>query len=123
MNLLKIKNLSEKKGMLLKDLAEKISMSYQNLNRCIRENKISANDLEALAEILGVPVSYFFDEKESLEGKKIIQNGNQNQALSNNHNSNTNATKELEDCKKEVEHLKERLKDKEEMIEILKGNK
>jgi len=66
MNINKIKILSESKGILLKDLAESIGMSYQNLNRCVRENKIMANDLEKIASALGVPVSYFFEETGSV---------------------------------------------------------
>jgi len=41
MNLIRIKKISEKKDITLKSLCERINMSYQNLNRCIRENKIS----------------------------------------------------------------------------------
>ena len=46
----------------IKGLAEKVGMTEQNLHRCVRENKIQAQDLESIAKQLNMPVSEFFDE-------------------------------------------------------------
>lgn len=62
MNLLKIKELTEKRNGGLKKLAADINMSEANLHRCINANKIQATDLENIARIYNVPVGYFFDE-------------------------------------------------------------
>lgn len=46
----------------IKGLAEKVGMTEQNLHRCVRENKIQAQDLESIAKQLNMSVSEFFDE-------------------------------------------------------------
>lgn len=46
----------------IKGLAEKVGMTEQNLHRCVRENKIQAQDLERIAKQLNMSVSEFFDE-------------------------------------------------------------
>jgi DNA-binding Xre family transcriptional regulator len=62
MNIIKIKELAEKRAGGLKKLAKDIDMSEANLHRCINANKIQATDLENIASIFKVPVGYFFDE-------------------------------------------------------------
>jgi len=126
MNLLKIKKKTELIGLSLKDLCEKIDMSYQNLNRCIRENKISANDLEKIAGILQVPVSYFFEDDNKEVSKKINAGDNNVISIGNKNNNNTNAnteTKDLAVCRKEVEGLKKEIELLKEMNEMLKERK
>jgi transcriptional regulator with XRE-family HTH domain len=56
-----IKEKVVKAGITLKELCKEVGMTYQNLNRCLRDNKISANHLEKISEILNVPVYIFFD--------------------------------------------------------------
>lgn len=60
-----IRKLSESYPGGIKALAGRIHMSEQNLHRCIRENKIQAQDLEHIAKLLRVPISYFFDGENS----------------------------------------------------------
>lgn len=50
----------------IKGLAEAVGMTEQNLHRCVRENKIQAQDLERIAKALGVSVLEFFDEAPSV---------------------------------------------------------
>ena len=73
MNLLKIRDLCERKEGGIKRLAEDIGMSEQNLHRCINLNKMQAGDLEKVAITLNVPVGYFFDE---MLGNQSVANGN-----------------------------------------------
>lgn len=62
MHLQHIKTLCEKRKGGLRGLAVFVGMTEQNLHRCIRENKIQAQDLEKIAQALQIPISYFFDE-------------------------------------------------------------
>ena len=62
MDLQLIKICAEKRRIQFKALASSIGMSEGDLHRCVRENKIQAQDLEKIAAALGVPVGYFFDE-------------------------------------------------------------
>jgi DNA-binding Xre family transcriptional regulator len=74
MNILKIKELTESRAGGLKKLAKDIGMSEANLHRCIKANKIQANDLEKIASIFNVPVGYFFDESARTEDKNVLIN-------------------------------------------------
>lgn len=61
MDLEVIRNLCEKRDGGLKKLASDIGMSEANLHRCIKNNKIQAADLEAIAIKLDVDIRTFFD--------------------------------------------------------------
>lgn len=63
MNLETIKFYCEKQGVAIKQLANDVGMSEPNLHRCIRLNKIQAQDLEKIAILLKVDIREFFDEK------------------------------------------------------------
>lgn len=70
MNLETIKFYCDKKGVAVKQLASDVGMSEPNLHRCIRLNKIAAQDLERIAIKLGVDIGEFFDAE-------AIKNNNQ----------------------------------------------
>jgi transcriptional regulator with XRE-family HTH domain len=108
MNLLKIRVLAETRAGGIRKLAGDIDMSEANLHRCIKSNNIQASDLEKVANIFQVPVSYFFDENKQSE---ININGNKNQV------GNGNVIMEVQ--ANEIEHLKRLLSEKERTIQIL----
>jgi DNA-binding Xre family transcriptional regulator len=107
MNLEQIKILAERRRMPFKTLAANIGMSEGNLHRCVRENKIQATDLEKIASVLGVDVSEFFDEQTNV----AVVNGGADNNMSN---GNTALLKER------ITHLEERIKDKDELIQLLR---
>ncbi len=115
MNLLHIKKFSEEKGVSIRKIAESIGMSEQNLHRCIRVNQIQAHQLEQIAHLLDVPVICFFDEEVVCENNKIGKISGTGNRVQQGH-----VNVMLESQEKEIEYLKARLKDKEEMIELLK---
>lgn len=110
MNLLKIKELCGQKIGGLKRLAEEVGMSEQNLHRCININKIQAGDLEKIAEILDVDISVFFESqppKDNIDvGHKVNGNGN-----------NVLGDISLNEKQKEVEYLRQLLREKQIIIE------
>lgn len=63
----------------LRQLACDIGMTEANLHRCIRENKIQAQDLEKIAKLMSVRVGYFFDEEEMVQvreaGRDYVEKG------------------------------------------------
>jgi DNA-binding Xre family transcriptional regulator len=77
MNLEIIRRLSEKRSGGLKKLATDVGMSEQNLHRCIRNNKIQADDLEQIAILLGVDIRIFFDGYTEADEAKICDSHNQ----------------------------------------------
>lgn len=68
-NLLKINNLVSEKNITKVDLSAKIGISYQGLNKIIKNNSTSTKMLEKIADSLQVPVSYFFDESDISSSK------------------------------------------------------
>jgi len=122
--MLKISNLLELKKISQLELSQTIGKNKNTVSNYLTgKTKIDIETLEDIAKALNVQASYFFEESAEDSGKKIIQNGNHNNTMLGNGNSNTNATKELETCKKELQNLKDRLRDKEEIIELLKSKK
>ena len=71
MNLEIIRRLSEKRSGGLKKLATDAGMSEQNLHRCIRNNKIQADDLEKIAILLKVDIRILFDGYTDISEAKI----------------------------------------------------
>lgn len=81
MNLQVIKHKVEEKRYPggIKGLAESVGMTEQNLHRCIRENKIQAQNLERISLQLEVPITEFFDERNVTEirqaGRDYVEDG------------------------------------------------
>ena len=64
----KLQNLSQA------ELGDKIGISYQQLQKCEKgTNRIGASRLFALGEVLGVPVSYFFEDMPDLTVYKSLR--------------------------------------------------
>ena len=124
MRLLEIKRICDTKGISIRSIAKGIDMSEQNLYRCMRENKISAQDLEKICYILEEPITTFFDvpetEKHIEIGHHVQGNGNHLGEL----NFNDQETMRLKEALKEKERIiksqekayKEALKEKERII-------
>jgi len=120
MNYSKIKILLESKKITVKKLAEKIGISEIGLHKMMNNQSMRIDVIEKIAEFLEVPVSYFFEENpvpcEKTKTHNVIQNGNG----INNNMSITLKNNEIDKLKTENEFLKKQVKDKEEIIELLK---
>lgn len=60
-NLFKIKDLCEKKNIKLRQLAEMIGITPEGMSNIIKTNSTKIDTLEKIANILEVPITYFFD--------------------------------------------------------------
>lgn len=104
MNLQLIKRYGEHYPGGLRKLAVDAGMSESTLHRCIRINKIQANDLEAISRLLNVGVEVFFTET-------------QNVARTHANNSQSHSAWLHE----KIEILEQRINDKDELIKLLKA--
>ena len=102
----------------LKALAEAVGMTVRNLHRCVRENKIQAQDLEKIASELKVPIVEFFEEQvmqvrqagyHYVEKGKIEHKGPEYIGIS--------ATEA--DLRDQIAQLKSQLADKERIIKLM----
>jgi transcriptional regulator with XRE-family HTH domain len=122
LNYNKIKSLASENKISLKELADKINLSEQGLHSGIKKQTLSVTNLEKIAEVLEVPVSYFFEDKEDV--KKIINNTNGNIQVGQNNKSNAKTESEaLAVCRKEIEGLKRENELLRKMVEMLEKGK
>lgn len=61
-NLLRIKEIIREKKLSLRDVAAKVGITEQGLQKLIRENSTKVETLETIAKVLGVSASEFFSE-------------------------------------------------------------
>lgn len=66
-NLQKIKSILKEKGLTVRYLANELGISEQGLQKLIRENSTKIETLEAIANILKVSISVFFDKEASTD--------------------------------------------------------
>ena len=126
-NVNKIKALLKEKNITVKEFASLLGKTQRTVENYLGgQSKIDVYTLEKIAEILGVPVSYFFGD--SGGGHTIIA---ENGIAGINHGElyiEVNEQKkeierlkaELEGCQKQIHLLEERIKDKEELIRLLR---
>lgn len=118
MDLQRIKILAEDRRIEFKALARAIGMSEGNLHRCVKENKIQAQNLEKIAVELRVSVLEFFDEntkteireagRDYVEKGKIVHKGNE---YSGDYSE--------ADLRDQIAQLKSQLADKERIIKLM----
>jgi transcriptional regulator with XRE-family HTH domain len=87
LNYSRFKNVLEVQKITLKFVAEKIGMTSHGLSAAFKNNTLKVRDLQSISEVLDVPVSTFFDDKES--GGSNIGNF-QDTSIVNNTGSNFN---------------------------------
>ena len=103
-NLFKIKEIARSKKMSIKSLAASVGISEPGLQKLIRENSTRVETLELIAKSLNVPIMVFFDD-------------------SPNNLNECEYKYELEIANIKIQYLENMLKDKEEIIELLRNKK
>ena len=110
-----INKLRKEKKVSQRELANKIEMSFRGLQVALDKDDFKVSTLEKIAKALQVDISYFFNEggnvaighgiKQSVGGKDEIKE----------------LRAEIEKLSTEIKYLKEKVKDKEDLIEALRG--
>lgn len=91
-NLMIIRDLCERKKMTIRELAQRIGRDESSIQSAIRRGSTNTATIEAIAKELGVSAGVFFDGYRADDTKELSR---------------------------EIEHLKELLKEKERLIEVL----
>ena len=107
-------------GYSVKTISDEIGMTDAGLYKAINNNTLKIRDLESIATVLNVPINYFFEKNPSSE-KSMNVGGDYN--ISSHKNNNNTYSEDCATYKAEIENLKARLKDKEEIIALLKQTK
>lgn len=106
-----IRDLAEKKNISLRDVAKKIGISEDGLQKIIRNNSTKTSTIEEIASILEVPVGIFFEDSKCVY-QSVAHNGSAASVYGN-------AFVGESDKDKEIAHLKEIIIEKERTIQIL----
>ncbi len=105
-----------KKNMSIQKLAALSEISEPTVHSIFKKNDAKISQLEKICQVLNVPITYFFEE-----AGKMNQTADRGSTNFNNSSGNiNNGGIELDRCLERVKHLEERIKDKDEMIELLK---
>jgi transcriptional regulator with XRE-family HTH domain len=109
---LKVNELIESRKMKIKEFQDALGISY-NSYRAIVDGNPTVNTLEKVADFFNVPMDLFFDREISLTNTvgNISGTGHKIQ------NGQNNVMQESQE--KEITHLKELLKEKERLIQVL----
>lgn len=91
-NLLIIRDLCERKKMTIRELAQRIGRDESSIQSAIRRGSTNTTTIELIADALGVSASVFFD---GYAGDDCVK------------------------LQREIDYLKEILKEKERLIEVL----
>jgi len=127
MNLSNIETLRKEKNISQEKLANLIEMSKVGYQKAIQNGDLKVSTLVKIAEVLDVPVSYFFEyDKESAAKNLNIKqqiNGSGNKFNNNNkivinemdalHKENEILKQQIVDLKKDKEFLQEMLRKKD----------
>lgn len=105
----------ERQGVQVTEFAKRINKSRGYMYAIFEKADIDTALLKVIANTLSVPITFFFDEDNaSVVNIGNTVNGNGNKVRQ----GHVNVVQESQE--KEIEYLKARLKDKEDMIELLK---
>lgn len=112
----RIKKLREDKNISQEKMALELELTQSNYGRLEKDDKrLTVPKIIKIAEILNVNISFLFNEQTA---KVIHQNNNENPSAYNVENLYQN-NKEITD--KLIEQYEARLKEKDELIGLLKG--
>lgn len=104
-----------------KDFAAQLGMAPENLSKIFKKESIAAELLGQIAELLGISVSYFFDEKSDATtniGHKVIGQGNQvGDILFSDRDKQLSLERKLERAIVENEFLRQEIADKKSLLE------
>lgn len=73
-NLLIVRDIARQKKISMREIARRVGVTEQGLQKIIRENSTKVDTLEAIAQALDVPVSIFFSD--SSAGANIVSSPN-----------------------------------------------
>ena len=109
-----ITEIRKKRKITEKELADKINMSLTGFRQAMEKDDFKASTLLLISKALDISIGSFFEE-DNYKTQYIIGNKNIQSRIDGNNNIN------ISECLKEVVHLKELLKMKDELILMQKS--
>jgi len=122
MNIKALRDLLKQKKISQIEISSKIGMTQAGFSNALLKEDFKISTLEKIASALQVPIGYFFDENSNgVNGNSIVGNNNKQGIIISQNNEIEKLQSELDSCKELNEELRQRIIDKEELIELLKN--
>lgn len=128
-NTSKIEELRKLNKLSQRELSEKIDMTTKGFQLAVYNNDFKASVLDKIANVLGVSVSYFFEEDPEVKSMSNIGKFRNNNFISNSNRGTIYADKgdsdseiKIEDLKLRIEELVSKIEDLESKNNELKKN-
>ena len=121
-NLSKIKYLAEKRGISIRELAERVGLGENRIHVMCRTNSTKIDTLEKIAKELCVPVSIFFDDDTQvteIKSTSIHTEGDYSPASESGAVCVNAGSASEADLREQIAQLKSQLADKERIIQLL----
>lgn len=106
----RLSELFKASGLNKAELAKKCNISRPTVDNALNGGNIQVETLESFAKVFDVPVGYFFDE-EPKSGISMANIRGNNNVLAGRDNH-----LKLDDCNKELEHVRALLAEKDKML-------
>lgn len=117
MNINKLQKLVSESKLNKVQIAERCGFTRVTLDNALQGADVKISTIESLAGVLGVSVGYFFEEEGSISQSN---NGNSNVLVGHDNNGHIAIDEckgKLENAQREIEHLKEVIDGKNQIIE------
>lgn len=116
----KVKKLAKLREISMRKLCQRIEMTENGLAAAFKNNTLKVETLVKISQVLGVPVSYFFDETSS--NINLVSHGiGHNQGTNTTQNIGT--TRECIECFERNKGLEKEVELLREIINMYKGGK
>ena len=119
-NLLKIKEIAERRNIPLRKLAESVGVSENQIHVMCRTNSTKIETLEKIANALNVHISVFFDSPLTPTNYISTQGSNNGILIAGDNNSGDISCTPASIVNERINHLEELLAEKNERIKELK---
>ena len=115
----RLKKIISKFKVSQSEIARQLGMSHQSLNQMLSAADVKTSLLERIAQVLNVPVSFLYGERD--EGQNAVANGDGSVAVAGNNNVAGNVTMgdNTAVLQERVAMLEKLLDEKERLIKVL----
>ena len=69
----KIKKLLNSRSMTINELCKQVEMTERGFHAAVKNNSLKLKTVESIADVLQVPISYFFDENQNNLSQEVIK--------------------------------------------------
>lgn len=112
----RLKELLAKKDIGIEEFAAEINVSVSSIFKYYKKDDFDSGLLEQFCNTLGVPITYFFEDKYLPKDNSAVVSGNENSVVTGENNKLEICKHERDDALLEIKHLKEVIEGKDKLL-------